>query len=103
MSEHLHTVKFDIDEHGVTATFSCAAPVNADCRRTCVIGCDASLEGYRCQHDIVDKGNCLLVQWIDDSGETIESYHGEPHPAVSGPVHLKWVPASEAVEWRYPS
>lgn len=96
-----HTVKFVLERDTVRAEFTCTAPVDADCRRGCAVECHAWSDGAACTHDTTDRGRCLLVEWLFESGTELESYTGPKRDALPSPVELEW--NGEYVEWRYPS
>lgn len=81
-----------------SATFSCDAPVGAECRTWCAVGCDEVCPGPK-EHEQADTGRCYVIEYLQNSGTADELYAGEDTALRSGPISTSW--EGEGYEWEY--
>ena len=94
-----HHIALTIDRDDIDAKITCSAPAGAGCRLTCPMGCESWIFGEH-DHELVDAGTCLLLEFIENDESTMwELYDGAPGPLHSGPVDLTF--QEEFVTWSY--
>lgn len=99
----VHTVRFEIDEYGITPVFTCFAQKGDPfCRLVCPepAGCETAAECFRAGHERVDHGCCLFVEWMD-ADDGINAYHGDKSPARGGMIVPEW--KRDTWWWHYPA
>lgn len=97
---HRVTVDLDSPINGVPEVFAhCDAPKGTKCRMWCKEGCeDANYTGHN-DHEIVDVGHCLLVEWLGIE-VTTELFTGDTdEPFRDGPIVIEW--GGECYTWDY--
>ena len=97
MSDHKITWTHRSDY--VTTEVTCTAQEGADCRMSCVGGCD-SWELNDHAHALADQGHCNAVEWFVGFGDPVEFFAGpEGTPVHAGPVDVRW--NGHDWEWDY--
>lgn len=89
-----HHICVTLEPGSLWATFLCEAQAGASCRKGCPTGC----ETWPCEHDLVDTGACIPLEWMEN-GDWQELYDGDPQEPVSGPVEFIWT--GDGYDWRY--
>lgn len=97
-----HTIAWTIEcaggEGQIEGRITCNAPEGSWCRMGCPANCEEWGEEH--EHDLADTGECILLPWIENSGERVEFFYvGDRMPLREGPVKLKYI--DEGVEWQY--
>jgi len=108
-----HRVEWRIDNAcEPRARFTCSAPLGAQCRSWCAVGCEEICTDQPTSHRqedgtvIVvghpweDSGECRIVTWLENGGTPGELYMGEDdEPVRDGPIETDW--DGDAYLWQY--
>ena len=78
-----HSVSWTIDQTRVQGTVTCHCAVGADCRMTCLEGCE-SWNVVDHVHELVDNGACLFVEWMEATDGVLEAHNGPAQPLRDG-------------------
>lgn len=76
-----HSVSWVLNQDWCEGTVTCHCSEGADCRMWCPQGCESwSLTDH--EHELVDYGTCMVVEWLEASG-VLECHLGK-HAPVDG-------------------
>lgn len=95
-----HTVTWHLDGPGGHAwpTFTCTAPVGAECRLWCAVGCEEYCTNPD-EHSLKDHGDCLATTWMEATDEGSELYAGPNTNPSNGPIVFRW--DADSYVWQY--
>ena len=94
-----HSIAFTIDSGGgwTTATVTCHATEEADCRRECAEGCEDYCLAPE-THATRPTDYCNVVEWLHSDG-AVDCYEGPEVEVRSGPIEAWW--EHNHMVWRY--
>lgn len=92
-----HSIRWVLHDDWLEGTITCHAAEGADCRVTCPEGCEAWILTDH-EHEFVDAGRCLVVEWIDNS-DGARACHVGSHTPVDGFITPEW--DDDGYVWSY--
>ena len=82
-----HSVTLVMDEGRLSARWECHASEGADCRLTCLEGCESwSFTDH--EHKLEDSGECNVVTWLENLD--LEESHVGMQVIYQGPFEYEW-------------
>lgn len=89
MSTPLHTLSVYVVNEWLQVDLNCNAAEGSACRMTCPDGCDSWLVDEH-EHELVDYGQCLAVEWAENT-TVAECHSGGTTRLHDGmPVDVEW-------------
>lgn len=83
-----HSIAWDMHDDWLTGDITCHAVGGADCRVTCSKDCESwTLTDH--EHEFVDAGKCLFVEWIEATDGALSAHVGS-HAPTDGFIEYEW-------------
>lgn len=84
-----HSVAWEHDYEDIACHVTCHASEGADCRLVCPENCESwSVADH--EHDLIDHGQCLFVEWMEAEDGGLMAYGGGDHPVVAGFIEIEF-------------